>query len=206
MPMERRAHHRVRLRLPARIRWATPFGQSLEVQETLDVSRGGLLFTSKTPAEPGAILWITFPYDSSVPAGQPEVPARVVHAETPQSGAQRLGVRFELLALHERNGHKNSDLAQERRVHPRRALAVPVRVRPECLPWYEEAMTLDVSSGGLRFLSTREYEPGARLMLSFDRSTASPWPGEGEFRTLVVRIESEPDGRALAVSVCRLRA
>lgn len=202
--MERRAHHRVRLRLPARIRWASPFGQRVEVRETLDVSRGGLLLTSEVPAGPGAHVWITFPYDSSIPDGQPEVPARVVRAEAPPAGARRFGVRFELSPVHTRNGHNSKQPAQERRATPRRPLAVPVRVRPEYQPWFEEAMTLDVSSGGLRFLSTREYEPGARLMLAFGPATPSPWSGSGEFRTFVVRTEPEPGGRALTVAVRRL--
>src|SRR2546427_6144123 len=70
--MERREHYRVRLRLPARIRWRTPFEQRIEVRETLDVSRGGLLIPSAAAVEPGARVWLTFPYDSTIPDGQPE--------------------------------------------------------------------------------------------------------------------------------------
>ena len=204
MRMERREHHRVRLRLPARIRWATPFGQRTEVQETLDVSRGGLLLSSHGAAEPGAHVWVTFPYDSSIPDGQPEVPARVVRAESPNGGALRFGIRFDVRPVQSRNGNNGASAAAERRSSPRRPLAVPVRVRLESLPWFEEAMTFDASLEGLRFLSTREYDLGARLMISFGSSSPSPWLGRGDFLTIVVRTEPEPSGTALAVSVRRL--
>ncbi|OLD62074.1 MAG: hypothetical protein AUI53_03030 [Acidobacteria bacterium 13_1_40CM_2_60_7] len=188
--MERREHYRVRLRLPARIRWRTPFEQRIEVRETLDVSRG---------------VWLTFPFDSTIPDGQPEVPARVVRSERVPGSETRFGLRFEPASLHARNGHGAKISAQERRVSVRRPFAVPVRVRSEYSPWFEEAMTLDVSPDGLRFLSTREYEPGARLILWFNPGVSSPWRSRGEFRAVVVRSDPEPDGRALIVAVCRIR-
>jgi len=203
--MERREHYRVRLRLPARIRWRTPFEQRIEVRETLDVSRGGLLIPSAAAVEPGARVWVTFPYDSTIPDGQPEVPARVVRSERVPGSETRFGLRFEPASLHARNGHGAKISAQERRVSVRRPFAVPVRVRSEYSPWFEEAMTLDVSPDGLRFLSTREYEPGARLILWFNPGVSSPWRSRGEFRAVVVRSDPEPDGRALIVAVCRIR-
>jgi hypothetical protein len=202
--MERRQYRRVRLRLLARIRWITPFGQHMEVRETEDVSRCGLRIFSSLRALSGTHLWITFPYDASLPDGQPEMPARVVRTE-PRGGEEAaLGVQFDSPvppAITPNNGNPH---AAERRASSRRPLAIPVRVRPDFSPWFEEAMTLDVSGEGLRFLSTREYDLGSCLLLSFDASSATPWPGSEEFRTLVVRVQPECKSTALAVSVSRL--
>src|SRR5215471_14842442 len=76
--MVTREHHRARIRLQARLRWTTPFGQKIELCQTIDASRGGLLLSSGESHSVGVPLWVTFPYDASVPDGQPEVLARVV--------------------------------------------------------------------------------------------------------------------------------
>ena len=76
-----RAYRRVRMRVPARLRWTSPFGQKIELAETMDVSRGGLLLSSRELHAPGVLLWVTFPFDASLREGQPEVPARVVRSE-----------------------------------------------------------------------------------------------------------------------------
>ena len=194
--MERRQHGRVRLHLPARIRWITPFGQQAEVHESEDVSRGGLRLTLSSPVVPGTHLWVTFPYDASLPHGQPEMPARVVRSEPRALGLTALAVHLASPAPRTGGPH-----AEERRASPRRAVAIPVRVRPDNFPWFEEAMTLDVSAGGLRFRSTREYQPGTHLFLSFGAAAAAPFPG-GRF--LIVRVEAQRESSAVAVSVCRI--
>src|SRR5580692_2125205 len=79
--MDRREHHRVQLRLPARLRWTTPFGQKTEVCASVDVSRGGMLVPCREPHAEGMTLWVTFPFDTSLTVGQPEVLARVVRAD-----------------------------------------------------------------------------------------------------------------------------
>ncbi len=200
--MERRRHHRARLRLPARIRWMTPFGQHSEVCQTIDISRSGLRVPCSVPARPGTHLWVTFPYDASLPVGQPEMPARVVRCEPHFEGQAEVAVQFGSCAatLVARGNGMPPD--RERRARPRRLLAVPVRVRPDHLPWFEETMTLDVSAAGVRFLSMRQYEAGSHLFLSFDPSSFTPWPGGGEVRTAVVRAEPACDANAIAVSVC----
>ncbi|MBZ5703684.1 MAG: PilZ domain-containing protein [Acidobacteriia bacterium] len=194
--MERRQHRRVRLQLPARIRWITPFGQRTEFRVTEDASRGGLRFTLSSALSPDTHLWVTFPYDRALPDGQPEMPARVARCEPRPQGLTAIAVHLDIAAS--RNGHPR---AQERRAHPRRPLALPLRVRPDYLPWFEEAMTLDVSAAGLRFRSTRDYQPGARLFLSFDTSPAAPAPAQ-EFR--VIRVQPENATGAVTVSVRRI--
>src|SRR5262245_16967833 len=79
--MDRREHYRVQLRIPARLRWTTPLGRTTEICETLNVSRGGLLVPCKENHATSMPLWVTFPYDATLPFGQPEVLARVVRSE-----------------------------------------------------------------------------------------------------------------------------
>jgi hypothetical protein len=180
-------------------------------------------------------LWVTFPYDAAVPYGQPEILARVVRSalaehrvpsangggETPSANGEKAAsadtadntngayvpaaaLRFEIAprSVSNGNGHRRE---LERRTSPRSRLALPIRVRPEHIPWFEETMTLDVSNEGLRFLSSREYEPGQHLIVSFEPAASSPWPPASEFRSLVVRVEPMPQSSALAVTIYRVR-
>ena len=91
----------------------------------------------------------------------------------------------------------------ERRATPRRPLVVPVRVRTEHVPWFEETMTIDCSADGLKFRSSREYTRGEFLMVAFESGATSPWLGVTESLLRVVRVESEPDVAELRVAVCR---
>jgi len=91
----------------------------------------------------------------------------------------------------------------ERRAAQRRPFVVPVRVRTEQMPWFEETMTIDCSSDGLRFRSNREYVRGEFLFVSFEGAETSPWLGVTESLLRVVRVESELDVAELRVAVCR---
>src|ERR1700687_729578 len=75
--MDSRQHRRVSMRLPVRWRWAAHFGQRIELGETIDVSRSGLLVSTKESHTPGVTVWVTFPYDASLFDGQPEILSRV---------------------------------------------------------------------------------------------------------------------------------
>jgi len=179
-------------------------------------------------------LWVTFPYDASVPYGQPEVLARVVRSalaeqsvpsangggERPSASGEKAAsahtaentkaayvpaaaLRFEIAPRPNSNGN-GYRRELERRTSPRRRLALPIRVRPEHVPWFEETMTMDVSNEGLRFRSSREYEPGQHLIVSFEPAASSPWPNANHVRSLVVRIEAMPQSPALAVTIFRV--
>jgi hypothetical protein len=240
--MESREHRRVRMRLPVRLRWTTPFGQKIELGETIDVSRSGLLVSTKEPHTSGVRLWVTFPYDSSPGDGQPEMSARIVRCgevleviraanarekvQTESASAAERSAKLDQLARalaicdapatfavaiqYEEHANTSSNgnshrSEPERRGSPRRALAVPVRVRPETIPWFEEAMTIDFSANGMRFRSHREYVLGEQLKIKFGNSTPTLWLGAGEFRSIVVRVAPAPDTFALDVSVCRVK-
>jgi hypothetical protein len=211
--MDRREHHRAQLRLPVRIRWNTPFAQKTEVCRTLDISRGGLLVPCNEAHAPGVGLWVTFPYDTSLGDGQPEMLAKVVRVRPAHNrngstsidqdaNEPAVALHFALSPRTHANGNGHAQ-EQERRDSPRRPLALPVRVRPEHIPWFEEAMTMDVSAHSLRFLSSREYQEGDRLLLSFEPTASAPWPVASETSARVLRIESLPDSAALAVTIVR---
>jgi hypothetical protein len=211
--MDRREHHRAQLRLPVRIRWNTPFGQKTEFRKTFDISRGGLLVPCEEAHALGVPLWVTFPYDASMGDGQPEIMAKVVRvASRGQSNGsesrdgsanqQAVAMHFALPARASSNGNGHRD-GRERREAPRRPLAIPVHVRPESIPWFEEAMTIDISANGLRFLSSREYQEGERLLISFGPTALPPWSTTSECSARVVRIEAVPETASLAISVCR---
>ena len=219
--MDRREHHRVQLRIPARLRWTTPLGQMTELCESSDVSRCGLLVPCKENHVPGTPLWITFPYDTTLPFGQPEVLAYVVRSEL---------VTMRVAAPHYAGAKEASerDIETVQALDPlsvpgemvfasyvglpleikatsvRRAVAVPIRVRLEHVPWFEEAVTIDASNEGLRFVSCREYRPGQHLVVSFEDAILSPWPASAEFCSLVVRVDSLPQASTLAVTIFRL--
>ena len=240
--MDRREHHRVQLRLPARLRWTTPFGQKTEVYETVNVSRGGLLVPCQEVHAEGMPLWVTFPYDATVAYGQPEILAKVVRSPGTESAvaggtggsdgagaratrariaaqnairvhaanlahgtpASVAALRFEIAPRRHFHGNGNGHNREiERRASARQRLAVPVRVRPQHVPWFEETMTVDRSAEGLKFRSNREYSPGEFLVISFESADTSPWPAVPDSLLMVVRIEREPQSPALNVAVCR---
>jgi hypothetical protein len=211
--MDRREHHRAQLRLPVRIRWNTPFAQKTEVCRTLDISRGGLLVPCHEAHAPGVGMWVTFPYDTSLGDGQPEMLAKVVRVRPahngngsasidPNANEQAVALHFALSSRTQANGNGHAR-ERERRESLRRPLALPVRVRPEHIPWFEEAMTMDVSAHSLRFLSSREYQQGDRLLVSFEPTASAPWPVASETSARVLRIERVPGSTALAVTIIR---
>ncbi len=211
--MDRRDYRRVQLRLPARLRWTTPFGQKTEVCETLNVSRGGLLVPCREEHAAGTSLWVTFPYDPQLADPQPEIPARVIGrfprqmslfetVEQSHTLVPSIGLCFQPAHHSWTNGNGHKHLV-EQRASPRRPLAIPLQIRPAHIPWFEEAMSMDVSGEGLRFLSNREYQPGQELLVLFHRSGASPWPVVGEVASQVVRVEPVAQSAAVAVCVAR---
>src|SRR6202171_854000 len=237
--MDSRQHRRVSMRLPVRLRWTAPFGQRIELGETIDVSRSGLLVSTKESHTPGVTVWVTFPYDASLFDGQPEILSRVARCdEMPEvlrattapekvqpEGAAKQGRAAKLnqlalgisdapatfaVAFHfDQQPHSSSNGSAnrrepEQRSSRRRALAIPVRVHPERIPWFEEAMTIDISAKGMRFRSHREYQLGDHLKIAFEDLASSPWSGAGEFLSKVVRVAPVQGSAALDVSVCRV--
>ena len=179
------------MRLPARLRWTSPFGQKIELAETMDVSRGGLLLSIREWHGQGMPLWVTFPYDTFFREGQPEMPARVVRCEQLSTAPFlfSLAIQFEAQARSAHNGN-GARREPERRGGPRRSLAMPIRVHQENVPWFEEAMSLDFSPRGMRFRGQREYATGELLRIALEDVSSASWPGSGEFRAKVVEMSA----------------
>src|SRR5712691_6258908 len=240
-PIDSREHRRVHMRLPVRMRWTTPFGQKIELGETIDVSRSGLLVSTKEFHAPGVALWVTFPYDGSLSDGQPEILARVARCsevlevirstnarekvQTESASEQERSAKLDQLAcalglsdapatfavaFHlKEQAHASSNGSAprrepERRGSMRKALAIPVRVHPERIPWFEEAMTIDISAKGMRFRSHREYALGDHLKIAFADPPSAPWRGAREFLCEVVRVAPAPGSVVVDVSVRRV--
>ncbi|HYK39891.1 MAG TPA: PilZ domain-containing protein [Candidatus Eremiobacteraceae bacterium] len=204
--MQHRQHARVRLRLPVRLRWVAPLGQQYEVCETRNVSRGGLLVECKEQHGEGFPIWVTFPFDPVAPNGQPEVLARVVrsrHLESDGAAKEELALHFEGIPkpIGGGNGHKQVFVAKN---GSERSVALPIRVRPRHIPWFEEAMTVEVSADRMRFMSNREYSVGDALLVTFASSGAKPWTGSGEMLARVVSVEKLARGSSLMISLLRL--
>ncbi len=228
--MVSRQHARVRLRLPVRLRWIVPLGQQTEICETRNVSKGGLLVACKEHHNEGFPLWVTFPFDAAAPE-QPEVLARVMRSKRAEgNGHEEIALHFESMPLASKFapektvekaapkpaapgprppeekkensnetviaiGQKNGDL---------RKMALPIRVRPENIPWFEEAMTTEVSAHGIRFLSHREYLPGEILKVTFVAKDWKPWAGTGEAAAVVVKLEYLAKEAAMLVTLKRV--
>jgi hypothetical protein len=132
----------------------------------------------------------------------PEVAVQAADRPRPTVAA----LRFEMAPRRRSNGNGNGHRRElERRASPRQQLAVPVHVRPERVPWFEEAMTVDCSIEGLKFRSNREYRLGEYLVVSFESADTSPWPAAKEWILIVARLETVPESAALDVAVCRSR-
>jgi len=202
--MQRRQHSRVKLRLPARLRWPEALGQLTELCTTINASRGGLLLLSSGSHEVGHPLWVTFPFDPGAQGAQPEAFAVVVRR---QAVSDRDLERFTVAVHFEPapgvaagNGSRG---AAEKKNGGGGHLALAIRVRPQHMPWHEETMTLEVSPERLKFRTNREYAFGERLRVSFVERSDAPWTGDEEWDTVVTGIDMAAGSDSLLVTVRR---
>jgi len=203
--MPQRQHARVRLRLPVRLRWVAPLGQQAEICETRNVSRGGLLLACKNHHAEGFPLWVTFPFDAGNPEAQPEMLARVVRTRVVAAGSaagEEIAVHFEGTGR-PTTAYRGQILNVPAKNGTMRAISVPVRVRPRHIPWHEEAMTIEVSSEKMRFVSNRVYEPGETLFVTFLNADAKPWQGSGEIAATIEKVEKMPQSSSLIITLKR---
>lgn len=203
--LQRRQYRRVRLRLPVRLRWVAPLGQKFEQAETLNASRGGLLLACHEHHGVGMPIWITFPYDPTLPEGQPEVLARVMRCEDrKENGAAviTLAVHFDSALRSAPNQASGTGEGPPARA-ARRPLSLSIRIRPEAVPWFEEVMTLDASPDSLRFVTNRVYAPGDRVRVSFASLDSSPWRGDGELAARIINVHPIPGSASFTVTIER---
>ena len=201
--MQRRQHPRVRLRLPARLRWTAPLGQRTDQCETLNVSKGGLLLACSEAHGVGHPLWVTIPYDPQAAGAQPETLARVMRcspANETKSSSWNVAMHFEDGAHAQTRGNSNR-AANKSQNGAGNKISLPIRVRPQNVPWHEDTMTQEVSRDKLKFVTNREYAFGQRLLVSFGAGGEAPWSGDGEWETQVTGIEMEAGNESLSVTV-----
>ena len=191
--VEQRRNPRAQLHLPVRLRWLGPLGSLLEVSQTLDASRGGLLVYRADSCMVGTRIWMTFPFDPAATDAQPEMAARVVRVKHTPSGGHLVAVHLET-----RRSHDGCFVPFERRKSPRVPLALPVRVRPADTIWPEETMTLEVSEGGLTFESARLCQPGDSVRVQLPNGQ---WTRSGESPALIVHVEVRPCTAAQRVGI-----
>jgi hypothetical protein len=182
-----RKHPRAQLRLPARIRWPGPLGMRLEVAETIDVSREGLLVYRNEACDVPSRVWVAFPFEPAAPTFvQPETPARIVRVEDDPAGGFRVGMSLPIAPRglpHPARG--------ERRSFERVPFALPIFVRPAGTPWPEESMAQGLSHGGTRFETSHIYVAGDIVLAQIPWGE---WANAREIRGRVVRVEAVSDG------------
>lgn len=194
--LEQRRSSRVQLNLPVRLRWQSALHQTIEVSESLDVSRTGLLFYRTQAMPVNSRLWVMHPYSPEGAGGQPETPARVVRVKTTPGGGQLVAVEFEFPRRSAASAGKFN-----RRKNDRTSLALPLTVRRENIPWPEEFMTQDVSPSGVAFCTAQQYAMGEEVRV---RVAYGPWAAAGELRARVVRLQPVTDSVEQRVSLAFL--
>jgi hypothetical protein len=173
----------VQLALPARVRWHGPRGMRLEVTETLDVSREGLLVRRKDRCSLGTRVWVAYPFDRSASASEhTETPARVTRVESVSPEEFRVALQF----IQPRRGVFIQP-SVERRGSARVYSAVPVFVRPVAGRWPEECMTQDISRSGVRFETCQIHGVGDRVLAKI---RWGEWGRAGEMEGRVMRVSA----------------
>jgi hypothetical protein len=153
----------------------------LEIAQTIDVSRDGLLIHRTESCLVLSRVWVTYPYyPSASTSPQPETPARVTRVEATPEGF-RVGLHLELAPK-----ASPRSAIQERRSCARVPFALPIFVRPLGTPWPEECMTQDISRSGARFESSHIYTPGDRILAKI---SWGEWMKAGEITGRVARVE-----------------
>jgi hypothetical protein len=151
----------------------------------------------------GHPLWVTIPYDPQASGAQPETLARVVRcspANEEKSSGWNVAMRFEGAAHGQTRGN-GGQAANKNQNGAGNKISLPIRVRPQNVPWHEDTMTLEVSRDKLKFVTNREYAFGQRLLVSFDAGSESPWSGDGEWEAQVTGIEMEAGSESLCITV-----
>jgi hypothetical protein len=156
----------------------------------------------------GHPLWVAFPFDAGASVAQPEALARVVRCTRTTAGIQmpwNMALQFEATA-HSYTRRNGSNGLREKKNGAGNKISLPIRVRPQNVPWHEEAMTIEFGGDRLKFLTNREYGIGDQLQVSFVSGTGTPWDGDEEWETKVTGIEMEAGSDEVQVTVRRMPA
>jgi PilZ domain len=197
--VEQRKHPRAHLRLPARLRWQGPLGMRLELTETIDVARDGVLVhRGEDSLALMSRVWIAFPFDADDSAtAQPETPGRVVRCgrvEDKSGGGYRVALRLE-----QPRRELPMVFQRERRAAPRAHFSLPVFVRAADKPFPEESMTRDFSRCGMRFETSHVYACGEKVLA---KVPWGEWAKAGEIAGRVLRVDPLDSHGAQSATDC----
>jgi hypothetical protein len=151
----------------------------------------------------GLPLWVTFPFDPGASGAEPETLARVVRcfrAADKNQANFNVALHFEGTAQARMKRNGSSGVSEKRNGSGHR-IALPIRVRPQNVPWHEEAMTIEVDRDKIKFLTNREYSLGDQLRVSFVSGSGAPREDDEEWETRVTGIEMEAGSDAVRVTV-----
>ena len=165
---DQRFRQRVRMDMPVRIRQMPPPREYMEIKNTLDVSRNGILFRTRERYELNSIIWVTMPYTAGSHQKDPEFPGTVVRVIKMPDGDTEIGVQFH--SAHADRWHHSvysvpgkPITSTEKREKNRVRMTLPVRVRSGML--MDESVTLDVSRTGILFVSSQPYTAGQKVFV-----------------------------------------
>lgn len=213
---ELRHFPRVPLVVPVRLRWPGALGLEAEVTETRDTSRGGILVASERERRAGSPVWVTFPFNPDEANCVPEFPARVAYSYFTAASGVRIGIAFGAPHANGASGKSHNGAGQngnsslwrrakraifgveERRLYDRVNVALPVNLRRGDSPWVDQAMSANVSAGGLEFCSRLIYELGENVEAELPKGR---WPTSGQRSARVLRVSSDEDSLLQNVAV-----
>lgn len=195
---EQRTRSRVRLSLPVRIRQIGPPRAAVDVTQTVDVSRNGILFRTRLPYQLDTTVWLTMPYQVSAGAHDLEFPATVVRIARMADGSGEIALRFHSARADEwtpaYGTSRESLRTNERRGKNRVRMTLPIRVRQEDAA--EESTTIDVSRTGVLFRSAQPYRIGQTVWVAMPYQ---PGARPEEVPARVVRIVERERIRGVAL-------
>ncbi|HEX9761427.1 MAG TPA: PilZ domain-containing protein [Candidatus Acidoferrales bacterium] len=197
-----RQRGRVQVEIPARIRQIAPPRNAVELTNSLDVSRNGMLFRTRGRYDLHTVVWVTLNYRPGVTAEPIEFPATVVRIDRRDDGSAEIALRF-----HSSRADSTPEASMPaappaspptqsstRRERTRARIALPVRVRSQT--GVEETTTVDVSRNGVLFHSQSTYRVGERVdvIMPF-----RPGLDAEEMPARIVRVTHVPGGSLVAL-------
>jgi len=212
---EQRTRSRVRVALPVRVRQIGPPRDLVDLTETLDVSRNGIMFSTRQPYDLHSTVWVIMPYHPEAVIPEPEFPATVVRIMRREDGGSEIGLHFHSARSDQISraaprapqaapptpqpapapvGERGGERRQRSRVRMKLPIRVRIRVRTDDA--VEESETLDVSRTGVLFRSERRYTVGETVWVMMPYQ---PGSGALEVPARVVRTTEKEKVRCVAL-------
>ncbi len=197
---EQRVRARIRMELPVRIRQVGPPHDSVEITNSLDVSRNGVLFRTRQPYTTNSTVWVTMPYHPEGGRNNLEFPASVVRIDKADDEFAEIAVQFhsaradQMRPAYQAAPASGPQRSSNRRSNNRVRMTLPIRVRDRKA--LEESVTVDVSRTGVLFSSSRPYAVGEQVWVAMPYQ---PGAAPDEMPAQVIRTIDRPRGAHVAL-------